>query len=160
MSETIYRTYAGNTHLSGGNAPYVEEMYENYLNNPASVADSWREYFDALQNVPAVDGTNASDVPHLPVINAFAERAKQGGTRVVVASADATMGRKRTAVQQMIAGYRNVGQRLADLDPLKRAERPVIPELDPTFYGFTPADQETIFDTSNTFFGKDKMSLR
>jgi 2-oxoglutarate dehydrogenase E1 component len=160
MSETIYRTYAGNTHLSGGNAPYVEEMYENYLNNPASVADSWREYFDALQNVPAVDGTNASDVPHLPVINAFAERAKQGGTRVVVASADATMGRKRTAVQQMIAGYRNVGQRLADLDPLKRTERPVIPELDPTFYGFTPADQETIFDTSNTFFGKDKMSLR
>ncbi len=158
--EAIYRTYSSNTHLFGGNAPYVEEMYENYLANPASVAEPWREYFDNLQHVPAVDGSNASDVPHLPVINAFAERAKQGGTRVVVASADATMGRKRTAVQQMIAGYRNVGQRLADLDPLKRTERPVIPELDPAFYGFTPADQETIFDTSNTFFGKDKMSLR
>ncbi|MBH2043421.1 MAG: 2-oxoglutarate dehydrogenase E1 component, partial [Comamonadaceae bacterium] len=46
------------------------------------------------------------------------------------------------------------------LDPLKRTERPAIPELEPSFYGFTDADQETIFDTSNTFFGKDTMSLR
>jgi 2-oxoglutarate dehydrogenase E1 component len=162
MSETtsVYAAYQGNTYLFGGNAPYVEEMYENYLANPGSVPDNWREYFDALQHVPAVDGTDAKDVPHLPVVNAFAERAKQGGTRVVMASADAEMGRKRTAVQQLIAAYRNVGQRWADLDPLKRAERPPIPELEPSFYGFTDADQETVFDISNTFFGKDRMSLR
>ena len=162
MSETnsVYAAYQGNTYLFGGNAPYVEEMYENYLANPGSVPDSWREYFDALQHVPAVDGTNAKDVPHLPVINAFADRAKSGGTKVVMASADAEMGRKRTAVQQLIAAYRNVGQRWADLDPLKRTERPEIPELDPVFYGFTDADHETVFDTSNTFFGKNRMSLR
>ena len=162
MSETksVYQTYQGNTYLFGGNAPYVEEMYENYLANPGSVPDSWRSYFDALQHVPAADGSEARDVPHLPVINAFAERAKAGGTRVVVASADAELGRKRTAVQQLIAAYRNVGARWADLDPLKRAERPAIPELEPAFYGFTDADQETVFDTSNTFFGKDKMPLR
>lgn len=162
MSEptSVYQAYQGNTYLFGGNAPYVEEMYENYLANPGSVPDSWREYFDALQHVPAVDGSNAKDVPHLPVINAFAERAKAGGTKVVVASADAEMGRKRTAVQQLIAAYRNVGQRWADLDPLKRTERPTIPELEPSFYGFSDADQETVFDASNTFFGKDKMPLR
>jgi len=162
MSETtsVYQAYSGNTHLFGGNGPYVEEMYENYLANPGSVPDNWRGYFDALQHVPAADGTNAKDVPHLPVINAFADRAKQGGTQVVMANVDVEMGRKRTAVQQLIAAYRNVGQRWADLDPLKRAERPSIPELDPAFYGFSDADQETVFDTSNTFFGKDRMSLR
>jgi 2-oxoglutarate dehydrogenase E1 component len=162
MSETksVYTAYQGNTYLFGGNAPYVEEMYENYLTNPGSVPDSWREYFDALQHVPAVDGSSAKDVPHLPVINAFAERAKQGGTKVVMASADAEMGRKRTAAQQLIAAYRNVGQRWADLDPLKRTERPDIPELEPAFYGFTDSDQETVFDTSNTFFGKNAMPLR
>jgi 2-oxoglutarate dehydrogenase E1 component len=162
MSETnsVYAAYQGNTYLFGGNAPYVEEMYENYLANPGSVPDSWRDYFDALQHVPAVDGSNAKDVPHLPVINAFAERAKSGGTKVVMASADVEMGRKRTAVQQLIAAYRNVGQRWADLDPLKRTERPNIPDLDPAFFGFTDADQETVFDTSNTFFGKNRMSLR
>ena len=59
MSETtsVYQAYQGNTYLFGGNAPYVEEMYENYLANPGSVPDSWREYFDALQHVPAVDGS-------------------------------------------------------------------------------------------------------
>src|SRR5439155_458989 len=93
-------------------------------------------------------------------VNAFAERAKQGQTKVVVASADSEMGRKRTAVQQLIAAYRNVGVRWADLDPLKRTEREKIPELEPAFYGFTDADQETVFNTSNTFFGKETMSLR
>jgi 2-oxoglutarate dehydrogenase E1 component len=157
---SVYQAYQGNTYLFGGNAPYVEEMYENYLANPGSVPDSWREYFDALSHVPAVDGSNAKDVPHLPVINAFAERAKAGVTKVVMASADVEMGRKRTAAQQLIAAYRNVGQRWADLDPLKRTERPVIVDLDPAYYGFTDADQETVFNTSNTFFGKETMSLR
>ncbi len=159
-ASSIYAAYNGNTYLFGGNAPYVEEMYENYLSNPGSVPDSWRSYFDALQHVPAADGTDAKDVPHLPVVNAFADRAKQGQTRVVVASVDAEMGRKRTAAQQLISAYRNVGARWADLDPLKRTERDKIPELDPSFYGFTDADQETVFNTSNTFFGKETMSLR
>jgi len=162
MSETnsVYQAYQANTYLFGGNAPYVEEMYENYLANPGSVPDTWRDYFDALQHVPAVDGSNARDVPHQPVIDAFAQRAKAGGTRVVVASVDAELGRKRTAAQQLIAAYRNVGASWADLDPLKRTERPNIPELEPSFYGFADADFETVFDVSNTFFGKDKMSLR
>lgn len=163
MSETnsVYVAYQGNTYLFGGNAPYVEEMYENYLADPTSVPDTWRAYFDALQHVPAADGSDARDIPHLPVINAFAERAKAGVTQVVVASgADSDLGRKRVSTQQLIAAYRNVGQRWANLDPLQRTERPAIPELEPSFYGFTDADQETVFNTSNTFFGKETMSLR
>jgi 2-oxoglutarate dehydrogenase E1 component len=158
---SVYSAYQGNSYLFGGNAPYVEEMYENYLANPGSVPDHWREYFDALQHVPAVDGSNAKDVPHLPVVNAFAQRAKQGGTKVVIAGGvDLELARKRTAVQQLIAAYRNVGVRWADLDPLKRDVRENIPELEPSFYGFTDADQEAVFNTSNTFFGKESMSLR
>ncbi|MEN9437944.1 MAG: hypothetical protein RIR09_2599, partial [Pseudomonadota bacterium] len=158
---SLYQAYAENTYLFGGNAPYVEEMYENYLANPGSVPDTWRDYFDALQHVPAADGSNARDVPHQPVINAFAQRAKSGVSAVVMATgADSEMGRKRTAVQQLIAAYRNVGARWADLDPLKRSERDNIPELELSFYGFTDADQETVYNISNTFFGKDSMSLR
>ena len=76
MSETksVYAAYSGNTYLFGGNAPYIEELYENYLANPGSVPDTWRVYFDALQHVPAVDGSEARDVPHQPVVNAFARR--------------------------------------------------------------------------------------
>ena len=136
MSETnkVYDAFNGSSYLFGGNAPYVEEMYENYLDNPGSVPEHLREYFDALQHVPAADGSDTRDVPHLPVVNAFADRAKQGYNKVVVASADSELGRKRTAVQQLIAAYRNVGVRWADLDPLKRRERPSIPELEPVSY--------------------------
>ena len=162
MSETnsVYKSFSGNSYLFGGNAPYVEEIYENYLSNPTTVTEEWRSYFDALQNVPAVDGSDMRDLPHLPVVNAFAAMAKQGTTKVVQSNPDSEMGRKRVAVQQLIAAYRNVGSRHADLDPLKHQIRENIPELDTAFYGLGDADQETIFNTSNTFFGKETMSLR
>jgi 2-oxoglutarate dehydrogenase E1 component len=149
-----------NSYLFGGNAPYVEELYESYLDNPGSVPDNWRAYFDAMQNVPAVDGSSKPDVAHASVIASFAERAKQGPIRTVTASADAEMGRKRVAVTQMIAAYRYLGSQWANLDPLQRQERPTIPELDPAFYGFADADLDIQFNISNTYFGQETASLR
>ncbi len=152
--------YNANSYLFGGNAPYVEELYEAYLDNPGSVSDNWRAYFDAMQNVPAVDGSSKSDVPHAPVIASFAERAKQGPIRTVNAAEDAEMGRKQVAVQQLISAYRFLGSYWANLDPLQRQERPSIPELDPAFYGFTDADMDIQFNVSNTYFGIETASLR
>ena len=149
-----------NSYLFGGNAPYVEELYESYLHDPASVADHWRDYFDNVKQAPAVDGSSRTDVAHGPIVASFAERAKQGPIRTISDSADSEMGRKRVAVQQLIAAYRNVGNRWANTDPLKRTERQDIPELDPAFYGFTDGDMDIVFNTSNTFFGKTEMSLR
>ncbi len=156
----LMQKFKANSYLFGGNAPYVEEMYESYLSNPGSVPDHWRDYFDALQHVPALDGSNARDVPHAPVVSAFAERAKSGPIRTLQAVADGELARKRVAAQQLIAAYRNVGVRWADLDPLKRTERPNIPDLEPSFYGFTDADLETVFNVSNTFFDRENLSLR
>ncbi|PRC92188.1 2-oxoglutarate dehydrogenase E1 component [Solimicrobium silvestre] len=156
----MMQEYNANSYLFGGNAPYVEELYEAYLNNPGSVPDNWRSYFDAMQNVPAVDGTSKPDVAHAPVIASFAERAKSGPIRVVTASADVEMGRKRTAVQQIIAAYRFLGSSWANLDPLQRQERPNIPELDPASYGLSDADMDVKFNISNTYFGPETSSLR
>ncbi len=154
--------YNANSYLFGGNAPYVEELYEAYLNNPGSVPDNWRAYFDNMQHVPAVDGSNRPDVDHSSVIASFAERAKQGPIRTVSAAAEADpeMGRKRVAATQLVAAYRYLGSRWANLDPLQRQERPPIPELDPSFYGFTDADLDTKFNISNTYFGGEQASLR
>ncbi|MCX7254758.1 MAG: 2-oxoglutarate dehydrogenase E1 component [Burkholderiales bacterium] len=156
----MMQSYRGTSYLFGGNAPYVEELYEAYLNDPGSVAETWRTYFDSVQHLPAVDGTDVKDIAHAPIVASFAQRSKLGPIRVLDDSADSEMGRKRVAVQQLIATYRNIGTRWADLDPLKRTERPVIPELDPGFYGFTDSDMDIVFNTSNTFFGKNKMTLR
>ncbi len=156
----MMQQYTSNSYLFGGNAPYVEELYEAYLNNPGSVPDNWRAYFDAMQHVPAVDGSNKPDVAHASVIASFAERAKAGPIRTVVASADAEMGRKRVAATQLIAAYRYLGSRWANLDPLQRQERPSINELEPSFYGFTDADMDTVFNISNTYFGPETATLR
>jgi 2-oxoglutarate dehydrogenase E1 component len=152
--------YEANSYLFGGNAPYVEELYEAYLSNPGSVPDNWRAYFDAMQHVPAVDGSNRPDVDHSSVIASFAERAKHGPIRTVTATADPELARKSVAVTQLIANYRNLGLRWANLDPLQRTERPPLPELDPSFYGFTEADLDTVFNISNTYFGMENASLR
>ena len=148
------------SYLFGGNAPYVEELYESYLHDPTSVEAHWRDYFDNVKQVPAVDGSMRTDIAHGPIVASFAERAKQGPIRTISDSADSELGRKRVNVQQLIAAYRNVGNRWADIDPLKRTERQDIPELDPAFYGFTDADMDIVFNTSNTFFGKSEMTLR
>ena len=156
----MMQQFFSNSYLFGGNAPYVEELYEAYLLNPGAVPDNWRAYFDAMQHVPAVDGSDRPDVPHASVVASFAERAKHGPIRTVTASADAEMGRKRVAVTQLIAAYRFLGTQWANLDPLQRQERPNIPELEPSFYGFTDADLDVVFNISNTYFGGETASLR
>lgn len=143
----------GTSYLFGGNAPFVEELYENYLDNPASVPDEWREYFDKLAQQP---GAAARDVPHFPVIAAFAEQGKRGPVRTVVAAGD---DKKQVAVLQLINAYRFLGNRWANLDPLKRQERPEIQELEPSFYGFTPADLNEPFNTGSFQFGADRAPL-
>ncbi|MBZ4219960.1 MAG: 2-oxoglutarate dehydrogenase E1 component [Chlorobium sp.] len=155
----MMQQYSSNSYLFGGNAPYIEDLYEAYLDNPGSVSESWRAYFDAMQNVPGANG-DARDIAHSPVQASFAERARLGPICRVIASPDAELGRKRVRVQKLIAAYRNIGSRWANLDPLKRLERPDLPDLEPSFYGFTDTDMDIVFNTSNTYFGKETMSLR
>ncbi len=156
----MMQQYSSNSYLFGGNAPYIEDLYEAYLDNPGSVSESWRAYFDAMQNVPGANGTDARDIAHSPVQASFAERARLGPICRVIANPDAELGRKRVSVQKLIAAYRNIGSRWANLDPLKRLERPALPDLEPSFYGFTDTDMDIVFNTSNTYFGKETMSLR
>jgi 2-oxoglutarate dehydrogenase E1 component len=157
----MMQQYRSNSYLFGGNAPYVEEMYEAYLDNPGSVPDNWREYFDALQNVPATDGSDHRDVAHAPVIESFAQRAKSNAFTVKTSSVDLAVARKQVHVQSLIAAYRFLGSRWAELDPLKRAERPKIPELEPAFYDLSESDMDITFSAANTYFTKaENMSLR
>ncbi|MBX3606351.1 MAG: 2-oxoglutarate dehydrogenase E1 component [Piscinibacter sp.] len=148
----MMQQYRSNSYLFGGNAPYVEEMYEAYLDNPGSVPDNWRSYFDALQHVPATDGSQSRDVPHAPVVESFAQRAKANAFAVKASAAELAVARKQVHVQSLIAAYRSLGARWADLDPLKRQERPKIPELEPAFYDLSESDMDITFSATNTYF--------
>ena len=54
----MMQQYRSNSYLFGGNAPYVEEMYEAYLDNPGSVPDNWRA--SQVRNMGVVEGSPAA----------------------------------------------------------------------------------------------------
>src|SRR5258705_27426 len=122
------KEFLSNSYLFGANAPFIEELYEAYLGHPQSVPEQWREYFDKLQAVPA-GGNGGRDVAHAPIVESFARRARAGAARP--APAVAGFDRKQVSVLQLIAEYRFRGVLIADIDPLKRHERPHIAELEP-----------------------------
>jgi 2-oxoglutarate dehydrogenase E1 component len=143
--------------LSGGNAAFIEELYERFLADPNAVDASWREYFRGLQQ----EGERA-DRPHGPVRERFRARAL-AGPRVVVAPGAPQTGAvddgKQVAVLQLINAYRFMGHRQARLDPLNQHERPQVPELDPAFHGLTDADLDREFNTGS-LAGPGHASLR
>ncbi|GAB1393466.1 2-oxoglutarate dehydrogenase E1 component [Rhodocyclaceae bacterium] len=149
-----------NSYLFGTNTPYVEELYEKYLDNPGSIDPAWRDYFDRLANLPGAGAYLGPDVPHAPVIASFAQRAKEGALRVAQRSSGATHAEKQTKVLQLINAYRFLGNRWAQLDPLKRHARPEVAELEPSFYGFTEADLSTSFRTGSFDMGVEEATLR
>jgi 2-oxoglutarate dehydrogenase E1 component len=153
----MMKQFLDNSYLFGGNAPFVEELYEKYLDNAASVPEEWRAYFDKLQALPGAAG-NAKDLAHAPVIESFAARAKAGATRPFSAASD--LDRKQVSVIQLVAEYRFRGCLLADLDPLKRQQKPHIAELEPGYYDLTEADMDTVFNTGSLIGPGEQAPLR
>jgi 2-oxoglutarate dehydrogenase E1 component len=150
----MMKQFLENSHLFGGNAPFVEELYENYLADAGSVPDEWRAYFDKLQVLP---GGAAKDMAHAPVVESFALQAKTGTRR---AATPGDLDRKQVSVIQLVAEYRFRGCLLADLDPLKRQQKPHIAELEPGYYDLTDADMDTVFNTGSFIGPAEQAPLR
>src|SRR5438552_8184652 len=111
------REYESTSTLFGGNVPFIEELYEHYLASPGSVTPDWRAYFDSLRG-------GAADVAHAPVIDSFIQLGKS--RKVAGAMVDAGTMHKQVLVLQMIGRFRTLGMFHAELDPLKRQEKPSI----------------------------------
>ncbi|HEX8964516.1 MAG TPA: 2-oxoglutarate dehydrogenase E1 component [Rhodocyclaceae bacterium] len=147
-----------NSYLFGANAPFIEELYENYLVNPGAVEPAWRDYFDKLSNLPGAGNYTGPDVAHMPVINSFAIRAKEGTLHTPPRST--APNEAQVKVLQLINAYRFLGNRWANLDPLKRQERPNLAELEPSYYGFTEADLGQTFRTGSFVGLSESATLR
>src|SRR2546426_9345071 len=65
------KEFLSNSYLFGANAPFIEELYEAYLDDPRSVPEQWREYFDKLQLVSA-GGNGGRGLAPAPTVRAFA----------------------------------------------------------------------------------------
>ncbi|MBK9029919.1 MAG: 2-oxoglutarate dehydrogenase E1 component [Myxococcales bacterium] len=109
-----------------GSLAFVDEMYERFRADPASVDPSWAAAFrDGAMPAPA------ANTPTPRPTNGHGRPGAVTLAPVVVAGA--------TSVWPLVNAYRSRGHLAADLDPLGLVERVEVSELEPATWGFTEA---------------------
>jgi 2-oxoglutarate dehydrogenase E1 component len=157
MSQDLERQYESSP-LNGGNAPYVEGLYEAFLDDPTRVAPEWRRFFSGLTNGAA------AEVPHGPVVSGLAERLKAppaAARRGASGESAQPASEKQAAVARLIQVYGMRGHQIADLDPLGLWERHVPAVLKLDYLGLDEADMATEFFAGGLAgSGEKRMTLR
>ena len=148
--DSLIKQFKQTSQLAGGNAAYIEDLYEQYLVDPDAVPSAWKSYFDGLK------GREAGDVPHSAVMARVQAAAR---APVVAGGLDEEAARKQAAVGKLITAYRSRGHLGAKLDPLGMMARPDAPDLDLAFHGLGEADLGREF-TADTWFAEPRFKLR
>ncbi len=149
------------SHISGGNATYVEDLYESYLKDPNGVPEEWREYFDKLPTVSS-EILQIEDVPHSVIRDRFAQISKMRVRTEATVQYDSKATdyeRKQVRVVQLISAYRQRGHQKAKLDPLGLAHREQVADLELSFHHLSSADFDTVFQAGSLHIGKADATL-
>jgi len=132
--------------LDGGNAAYLEALYEQYLEDPDSIEPDWRDYF---ANLPRHNGQHREQP--LSQIRQQFRNPEPGHT--IRLPPDITAARihdqKQVHVLQLINAYRFLGHQCAHTNPLDREPPPRIPELTLAHYGLGEQDLAIEFNTGS-----------
>jgi 2-oxoglutarate dehydrogenase E1 component len=149
MQENIREILRRTSHLSGGNLDYIEGLFESWMEDPSSVSEDWRVYFDTL---PVVAGKTPRDVSHARIIKGFRGLPRRNAGVVDVVNDSHLPGslaheQKQVNVVQLISSYRVRGHQHARLDPLGLMHREEVPDLKLEFHHLSTADYDTVFST-------------
>lgn len=151
IKQTDWRTQRRNSYLFAGNAPFIEELYERYLQDPDRVDAHWRDYFAEV----AASGNGRRDVNHHEIQETLKASARRRvGTRADAASGTgltkgtaAAWAEKQAGVLRLIRAYRSFGHLRADLNPIQLRPLPPVADLDFYFQGLSDQDRSTVFNT-------------
>ena len=69
--------YMSDSHTSGGHLSYLEDLYESYLQDPDSISEEWKTYFNDL---PFQNGTKEDSSLIIMLLNIskmFLEESRQ-----------------------------------------------------------------------------------
>ena len=147
--DNLLKQFAQSSQLNGGNATYVEDLYEQYLVSPDSVDPTWKAYFDGFK------GREAGDVPHSAVIAQITAAARQAASGAGVPISD----ERERNVGRLITAYRARGHLGAQLDPLGLVAPVNPPDLGLAFHHLSDADLDSEFSTGGVA-GQPRMKLR
>jgi 2-oxoglutarate dehydrogenase E1 component len=138
--------------LSGANADFIAELYERYLQSSANVDPTWATFFSELRDeAPTVAAElrgakwAPSKGPRVISGNGNMDIAVQHGgpKESLTHSGDAlTTARQSVRALMLIRAHRAVGHMMANLDPLGIVKPVLMPECDPSFWGFSDEDYD------------------
>jgi 2-oxoglutarate dehydrogenase E1 component len=144
MSQSLADQLA-TTALSGGNAGFIEDLYEQFLRDPSSLDPAWVRYFKDLPG-------SGAEIAHGPIRERLLARAQMpAGAAVATPKGAPSDGAsaKQGAVSRLIQVYANRGHLIAKLDPLGLQERAKPYVLDLQYFGLSEADLDTEFFTGS-----------
>ena len=118
--------YMSDSHTSGGHLSYLEDLYESYLQDPDSISEEWKTYFNDL---PFQNGSQ-KDSSHLDVIKHFQNVSRRSAPKAKLISKERNP--LEAKIQTLIKAYRDYGHTAADLDPLGIAEKVIHSDLHKT----------------------------
>ena len=129
---------------------YIDDLYVQYVRDPSSVSDTWRQYFEQFlvvsnktsfkKNGDVTSGNVASG-------NTTASQDRRGSTGNESTDQAIWMSRIQDRVNQLVREYRVRGHLAAQLDPLGILKSDS-PELSPQLYGISDQDLERPLDSS------------
>jgi 2-oxoglutarate dehydrogenase E1 component len=144
MSQSLADQLA-TTALSGGNAGFIEDLYEQFLRDPNSLDPAWVNYFKEMRG-------SGVEIAHGPIRERLLARAQKpaatAASQVQGAASDGASA-KQGAVSRLIQVYANRGHLIAKLDPLGLQERAKPYVLDLQYFGLSDADLDTEFFTGS-----------
>lgn len=155
MQDKSMKSLRATSYLSGGNADYLEELYEIYLKDPDGVPQEWKNFFESL---PKVSNMGTTDISHADIRDYFLQLAKQPRSLQMPMSTDVLKERKQIQVERFIEAYRRFGHLAAKLDPLG-TQRPEVPELQLSRYNLSEADYDQMF-RAESLMGTPQSTLR
>ncbi len=106
------------SYINNAHPEYIEGLYKDYKNNPASVDESWQKFFEGFEFASATE----SKIAEAP------ESVK-----------------KEIKVLRLIQDYRSRGHFFTKTNPV-RDRRQYYPTLDPQNFGLEESDLDTVFE--------------
>ena len=137
-------TYKKTSFLAGNNSEFISEFYADYLSDPNSLPDSWRFFFDGLNDDQKIVNENLNGPSWSP--KKKRKFFKKNTHEQKKTSSELDLGEIKQATKDsvrsimLIRAYRIRGHLIANLDPLSLQKKEEHLELKPETYGFKKND--------------------
>ena len=170
MSSSKNLEYKKTSFLNKTNSAFIEEMYVRFLNQDPNLADSWKDYFEGIQDEADVilndingpswkpEGVRINSNNIEKIIEKNGNESKDVSDKFnfqVVANSN----KESISAVALIRAYRLRGHLLAKLDPLEMMTTEYLDELHPEYYGFDKKNYDKKIEL-NGVINREKASVR